>query len=68
MKNLPSLYVASDTHESIGKTAICLGLALKFKDKGLNVGYFKPIGWHTSSREGKPVDDDTLLMKHLLNL
>ncbi|MFQ6084948.1 MAG: phosphotransacetylase family protein [Candidatus Bathyarchaeia archaeon] len=51
-----------------GKTAICLGLASKFKEKGLEVGYFKPIGTIMTYTEGKPVDEDVVLMKKLLDL
>jgi hypothetical protein len=68
LKKMPALYVASATHQSIGKTALCLGLALKFMEEGLNVGYFKPLGRHTASLEGKPADVDTILMKKLLGL
>lgn len=68
MKKIPSLYVASATRQSVGKTALCLGLALKFREEGINVGYFKPLGWHTTSLKGKPLDEDTLLMKEILNL
>ncbi len=68
MKNVPSLYVASATERSIGKTALCLGLALLFKEKGLKVGYYKPLGWHTETINGEPLDSDTLLMKEALCL
>jgi len=68
MNDVPSLYVASATERSIGKTALCLGLALLFKEHGLKVGYFKPLGWHTETKEGKPIDSDTVLMKETLRL
>lgn len=58
----------SATRQSIGKTALCLGLALKFMEEGFNVGYFKPLGWHTASINEEPIDEDTLLMKETLNL
>jgi len=64
----PNLYVASATRQSFGKTAFCLGLALQFKEIGLNVGYFKPLGWQTASVEGRPADEDAILMKHVLKL
>ena len=51
-----------------GKTAICLGLALKFGEEGLRVGYFKPVGRITAYIEGKPIDEDALLMKETLKL
>ncbi|GAB6157701.1 phosphotransacetylase family protein [Desulfotomaculum varum] len=48
-----------------GKTAMAVGLALKFRQEGLKVSYFKPVG--TSTASGK-ADEDAVLMKELLNL
>ena len=62
-----SLYVASTSGFS-GKTAICLGMAVKLAEIGYEVGYFKPIGWEMATREGKPIDEDTILMKEVLGL
>ncbi len=67
-KKVSSIYVCSATMQSIGKTALCLGLAQNFLDEGVNVGYFKPVGWNTTSLEGKPLDEDTIHMKEILNL
>jgi hypothetical protein len=62
------LYIVS-ANEFSGKTAICLGLALKFKDLGLNVSYFKPIAPAIASiRAGHPQDDDAELMIEALHL
>ncbi len=49
-----------------GKTAISLSLALKLKEKGYSVSYFKPQGFQQlpSKRE----DDDLHLMKKALSL
>jgi len=49
-----------------GKTAVCLALALKLKDAGLQVGYYKPV-W-TPTAVGATVDDDAVLMKEVLGL
>jgi len=68
MKKVPSLYVASATRQSVGKTALCLGLALLFREEGLKVGYYKPVGWRTKTLKGQPIDEDTLLMKETLKL
>jgi hypothetical protein len=62
-----SLYVTCTTSQDVGKTALCLGLALKLREEGVNIGYFKPLGWHTSL-EGESLDEDTLHMKKILNL
>ncbi len=48
-----------------GKTAICLALALDLKDRGLKVGYFKPVGW-PPRLEGS--DEDACLFKQVLGL
>ncbi len=47
-----------------GKTAIAIGLALKFRQLGYRVAYFKPVG--SSGKRGK--DSDALLMRELLSM
>lgn len=65
MKNL----FFTSTTDSTGKTALCLGIAQVLKEKGLNVGYFKPISVRTALTEDQqPVDEDVLLMKAVLGL
>ncbi|EEG76111.1 DRTGG domain protein [Dethiobacter alkaliphilus AHT 1] len=49
-----------------GKTAIALGLALKFRDQGLNVGYFKPLG--ASHGPHRQEDEDVILFQQVLSL
>ncbi len=49
-----------------GKTAICLALALKAKEAGFKVGYYKPV-WTPLGVAGG-VDDDAVLMKEALGL
>ena len=48
-----------------GKTAIAVGLALKFKQEGLKVAYFKPVGASSTAGHG---DEDAILMKELLSM
>jgi len=48
-----------------GKTAIALGLAQKFRDEGMKVSYFKPVG--TAPAPNRP-DEDGILMKHALEM
>ncbi len=67
MGGVPSLYVSSLTGFS-GKTALCLGLALRFRKEGYRVGYFKPIGLEMTRVGDKVVDEDALLMKTVLNI
>jgi len=40
---MPGLYIGSTAPFS-GKNTLCLGLGLKFRQEGLSVGYFKPVG------------------------
>ncbi len=49
-----------------GKTSVGLGLALKFRQEGCRVAYFKPVGSDTgtSFRE----DEDATLMKQILQM
>lgn len=68
MASAPSMYVSSASRQSIGKTAFCIGLAIKLREEGLRVSYFKPLGWRTVQVEEKSTDEDALLMKSLLNL
>ncbi|MBO8129117.1 MAG: phosphotransacetylase family protein [Peptococcaceae bacterium] len=49
-----------------GKTAIALGLALKFRKEGLNAGYFKPVG--STPGVAAAHDEDGILMKEVLKL
>jgi hypothetical protein len=63
-----ALYIVS-SNEFTGKTAISLGLALKFKELGLRVSYFKPIAPAISTiRAGHPYDEDAQLMIETLGL
>jgi len=49
-----------------GKTAVCLALALRFRDEGKKVAYFKPIG--VSPGPERLEDEDALLMKEVLGM
>lgn len=61
MKNLYIMGTAGS-----GKTSVAVGLALKFRQEGYRVAYFKPVGTATwaTSRE----DEDALLMKQILHM
>lgn len=49
-----------------GKTVTALGLALKFRQEGKKVAYFKPVG--VPLRAGDTEDDDAVLMKETLGM
>jgi BioD-like phosphotransacetylase family protein len=52
-----SLYIVS-TEPYTGKSAICLALALAFRDEGYAVSYFKPIGASLMSFGEGYIDED----------
>jgi len=62
------IYIAS-TDELAGKSIVTIGLALKAKEQGRKVGYFKPIGLGSAvSAEGEIIDQDVVTMKQILGL
>ncbi len=61
MKNL---YIIG--YPGTGKTMMALGLALKFKELGKKVAYFKPVG--IPPRINSQVDEDAVLMKEVLEM
>lgn len=68
MSDMPKIYIFSSTG-FCGKTILTLGLALKCKEEGYNVGYFKPVCCETAKIvNGEKVDEDALLMKEVLKL
>ncbi|MEM1689778.1 MAG: phosphotransacetylase family protein [Candidatus Hadarchaeales archaeon] len=58
------LYVVSPTEYS-GKTTFIMTMALKAKNMGKKIGYFKPIGYAISEDS---IDDDVRNMKEILDL
>lgn len=49
-----------------GKTAFSLGFALKLREEGLKVSYFKPVGIQSGTQGHE--DDDVILMREVLHL
>lgn len=65
-----SLYIAC-TQAGGGKTAIAAALCLALRERGLNVGYFKPVGTAPASTkdEGLPASDqDATFVAELLGM
>ncbi len=68
MKKPASIYLTSPKL-FVGKTAVCLGLGMKFREEGYKVGYFKPLGLEMGRTvDGEPYDEDVALMKDALEL
>jgi len=55
------LYIVG-TQRDIGKTTTSLGLAHAFAQRGLSVGYLKPLGQRMVTAEGHVVHDDAKLV------
>lgn len=64
---MATLYLLSVEGE-VGKTALALGLALQVRDRGLRVGYTKPVGVRIASVGGHLVEADAAFMKQALGL
>lgn len=63
---MKSIYVAA-TSQHVGKTTATLGLVSAFRNKGINVGYCKPVGQQYVFHNGLQVDKDVVLFGDLLD-
>lgn len=66
MMKYRNLYIAASS-QHVGKTTSTLGLASTFLQKGLNIGYCKPVGQKFLNLQDYSVDKDTLLFADLIN-
>lgn len=64
---LKPIYVAA-TAEHAGKSAISLGLCLALRERGYNVGYFKPVGVLARHVDHIIADADALQAQEVLGL
>ena len=60
-----SIYVAA-TSQHVGKTTSTLGLVSAFRNKGINIGYCKPVGQQYVFHNQMQVDKDVVLFADLL--
>jgi BioD-like phosphotransacetylase family protein len=51
-----------------GIHTLCLGLLLRFREMGLRVGYFKPLGYRYFTEGDTITDEDAFHMKKILEL
>lgn len=51
-----------------GKTTVALGLLAALADRGLDVGFIKPVGQRYAIVDGQPADEDAILMRSALGL
>ncbi len=61
------LYLAA-TGMNRGKTTVALGLLAALHDRGLNIGFTKPVGQRYAIVDSQPADEDAILMRSALGL
>lgn len=61
------IYVAA-TRQNDGKTTVCMGLISALLERGLRVGYMKPVGQRIVKSGDAVVDEDVLLIKAIYDL
>ena len=61
------LYLAA-TGMNRGKTTVALGLLAALLDRGLDIGFIKPVGQRYAIVDGQPADEDAILMRSALGL
>ena len=59
------LYLAA-TGMNRGKTTVALGLLAALLDRGLDIGFTKPVGQRYAIVDGQPADEDAILMRSAL--
>lgn len=64
---MKALFIGSSESRS-GKSALCVGLGSILKDKGLNVGYMKPVGSLARTVNQTIYEDDAFKTKQALGL
>jgi BioD-like phosphotransacetylase family protein len=64
---MKGLYIGSTSSYS-GKTLLCLGLGFRFREKGIRIGYFKPLGRTPKLVQGVLTDEDAIYLKDALGL
>lgn len=51
-----------------GKTTVALGLLAALADRGIDIGFTKPVGQRYAIVDGEPADEDAILMRSALGL
>jgi len=64
---MKTLYITSAETFS-GKSALCIGLGLRFKKDGLNAGYMKPVNVNCQVKEGMAFDEDVFFAKQVYEM
>ena len=64
---MKALYVTSAETFS-GKSAVCIGVGLRLRKDGHNVGYMKPVNVNCEVIDGVPFDDDVNFAKRVFEM
>lgn len=64
---MKTLYITSAETFS-GKSALCVGLGMRFRKDGFKVGYMKPVNVNVPLREGVPYDEDVFFAKQVYGM
>src|SRR5512136_2434690 len=64
---MKSLYVTSAEVYS-GKSAVCVGLGLRFRKDGFKAGYMKPVNVNCPLCEGLAFDEDVVFAKQMFEM
>ncbi len=59
------LYIAG-TQRDVGKTTLSVGLSHQFRQRGLRVGYIKPLGQRASKVANQSLHDDAVVVSKVL--
>jgi len=64
---MATLYITSAETFS-GKSALCVGLGVRFRHDGLKAGYMKPVNTHCLLREGIAYDEDVAFARQVFSM
>ncbi len=64
---MKTLYITSAETFS-GKSALCIGLGLRFQKDGLKAGYMKPVNVNCQVKEGVAYDEDVFFAKQVYDM
>jgi BioD-like phosphotransacetylase family protein len=64
---MATLYITSAETFS-GKSALCIGLGIRFRDDGLKVGYMKPVNISCQLLEGLAYDEDIAFARQVFEM
>ncbi|HAX18616.1 MAG TPA: AAA domain-containing protein [Actinobacteria bacterium] len=63
---IPLYFVSNEAYS--GKSSFCIALGTILSDRGLKVGYMKPVGTLPARFQGQTIDEDSQYVKEVLKL